>query len=231
LGAQEQQESSMNLGELINTFRSDIRDTEVPYLWPDADVIEYANDAVNEACRRAKLITDSETAACCTLTITPPAVSCLFHSSVIYVKDIIDVNGVPLVKVPRQALDYSTPGWRAHTATKPEFWVPDLTSRTFRPYPAPSQAATFTATVIRTPLTGMSNPATDSPEIPARYHRPLVHWMRFRAYNRRDSETYDADAAKKAYEDFAAEFGAPVPAIEEQWAWERYGYANEGGLP
>jgi hypothetical protein len=221
----------MTLAELIAAFRSDIRDTVTPYLWSDVEATEYANDAVNEACRRAKLITDSTTAACCTLTITPPATSAALHDSVIYVKEIVDANGVPLTKIPRRTMDRADPGWRTRKASTATYWIPDLASRTFRPYPAPSAVASFTATVIRTPLTPMSTPATDSPEIPSRYHRGLIHRMRFRAYNRKDSETYDADAAEKAEQAFAVEFGPPVSAVEEQWIFERMDYDDEGGLP
>lgn len=221
----------MTLGELIAAFRSEVGDAVSPYLWSDEEVTEYANDAVFEACRRAKLITDSSTAACCSVTVTPPATDAALHDSIIYVTEVLLPSGYPLRKASRRYLDRTIPGWRAQTAQTPELWVPDFSSRRLRPYPTPLAETVFSLTVVRGPLTEMSDTVNHSPEIPTRYHRALLHWMKVRAYSRSDSETKNDKLAEAAEKRFALEFGAPVPAIEENWINERQGYDDEGGLP
>jgi hypothetical protein len=49
----------MNLKELRLAAREDLDDTAKPYLWSDAFLNNGANEAENEAARRARLIVDS----------------------------------------------------------------------------------------------------------------------------------------------------------------------------
>jgi hypothetical protein len=221
----------MTLGELITAFRRDTNDKTTPYLWSDSEVTEYANDAMFQACRRGRLITDSSSPECCSVTITAPAVDAPLHDSIIYVAEVLLPDGFPLRKLSRRYMDWAVPGWRLQTADTPEAWVPDFSSRRLRPYPAPVNAITLGLTVVRNQLVLMTDPVNDSPEIPARYHSALVHWMRHRAYTRPDSDTKSEKLAEAAEERFAAEFGSAVPAVEELWINERQGYVDEGGLP
>lgn len=221
----------MTLGELITAFRRDVNDKNTPYLWSDEEATEYANDAVFQACRRGKLITDSTSATCCSVTITAPAYDAPLHDSIIYLTDVLLPDGTPLRKLSRRYMDRAVPGWRAQVAERPEAWIPDFSSRRMRPYPAPSSEVTLDLTVVRGPLVQMEDLVNDSPELPSRYHASLVHWMRHRAYTRPDSDTKNEKLAEAAEARFAAEFGPAVPAIEEAWINERQGYVDEGGLP
>ena len=49
----------MNLRQLIDSFRAKTMDSPTKKLWSDDEIIEYANEAVDEACRRAYLLVDS----------------------------------------------------------------------------------------------------------------------------------------------------------------------------
>jgi hypothetical protein len=46
----------MTLGDLLSLARTLLRDKQEPYFWSDAELTEFANEAVDEACTRARLI-------------------------------------------------------------------------------------------------------------------------------------------------------------------------------
>ena len=51
----------MTLSDLIKLARTRLRDKQLPYLWDDSDLTEFANSAVTEACARARLLQTSVT--------------------------------------------------------------------------------------------------------------------------------------------------------------------------
>lgn len=218
----------MNLGGLLALYRSTTGDSAEPYRCSDDEVINFANDAVNEACRRARLITDSSTPACCELSFLLNVASMALHSSVIYVRDVLLSDGSRLAKVRRADMDAQLPGWRPQTGT-PEIWVPDFSTGFLRLYPTPDTATTVSMTVVRIPLADMSIDS-DEPEIHPRYHRALLHWMLYRTYTKPDPDIYSKDSAAIALAEFEREFGPAESAVEETWIHERHGYDADEGL-
>lgn len=51
----------MKVEDFIQEFRSTVMDNEVPYFWTSENIVRYLNEAVQEACERAKLIEDRST--------------------------------------------------------------------------------------------------------------------------------------------------------------------------
>ena len=51
----------MTVGDLIKIFRQERLDQAENYHWSDGEIVGYINDAVQEACERAKLNRDSTT--------------------------------------------------------------------------------------------------------------------------------------------------------------------------
>src|SRR4030067_1810709 len=49
--------------EIIDLSRSNLKDTKIPYLGGQVQLISYENWAVNEFCKRTRSIQDNETAA------------------------------------------------------------------------------------------------------------------------------------------------------------------------
>src|SRR5574337_387638 len=48
----------MNTGELLQACREMLNDLAPPYGWDDAQLVRYLNNAVGEACLRARLLKD-----------------------------------------------------------------------------------------------------------------------------------------------------------------------------
>lgn len=206
----------MNLGELRAEFREDAVDLRQPYLWSDRQLDRFANEAEEEACRRAHLIVDSSSSAC------------LFKSSGALVKldaKIIDVRrilldgqSIPLSPISVIDLDRCFHGWDAETG-EPKCYITDYQSGSIRLYPSPSSEVTGRMTVVRLPAKRMVQDS-DQPEIRADYHRSLVHWMMHRAYLVQDADSFDPARAARSLAAFVAEFGESRGARNEHWMRE-----------
>ncbi len=98
----------------------------------------------------------------------------------------------------------------------PEVFIPDYETGKLLFWPPNAAERSVLLTVVRDPLAPMTN-RDDTPELNARYHRALRHWMAYRAYMKPDEETYKPEAAKNQMALFEAEFGAKSSAIDEQW--------------
>lgn len=59
----------MTLDDIILSTRDRLDDLSEPYRWSDAILLEYANEAEREACRRAHLIIDKETDSICRIPV------------------------------------------------------------------------------------------------------------------------------------------------------------------
>lgn len=210
----------MNLRQLIDQFRDDTRDQQPDYMWTDDEIIGYANKAVDEACRRARLIVDSSsTASSAYLGIGESEIE--LHESVIFVRR-LRISGVrSLNPCVSREMDERVPGWEDSAASTPIVFVPDWETNKLKLWPPTATAIDIKMTVIRTPLTEMLDDE-DEPEISGRYHRALLDWMKFLAYSKQDSDTMDAAKALKFEERFAGEFGLPQSAKDEQWWREQY---------
>ena len=206
----------MKLRELIGLCRSETDDVTQPYLWSDADWIEYAVDAENEACRRARLLIDSSTAAVCQIAVVAGTALYALDDLVLFVRRAkLSSQDIPLARVSYRDLDAFVPGWESHTGT-PTHYATDYETGKVRLYPNPTANATLSLTVVRLPITDM-NDLEDMPEIKAHYHRSLRFWMLYRAYAKQDSETKDDAKAATNLALFEQEFGKKSSAIDEEW--------------
>jgi hypothetical protein len=211
----------MKLGKIIELFRIAVDDLTQPYLWADQEVIAYAVDAENEACRRARLLVDSSTTAICQYTAAIGATSITLDPRVIFVRRAI-VSGKTqrLVPLNMRDLDENSTGWETHTGTV-EGLVTDWGTGKLRLYRIPTASTVINLTAVRLPLVPM-NDFEDTPEINARFHESLIGWMIHRAYLKPDKETYDEKRAAEGEKRFVAEFGFKSSAQDEEWISQQY---------
>lgn len=191
----------MTLLEILTEFRARTTDTSAPYLWSDAELVGYLNEAINEAAEEAWLFKDSLTAAICQKTIlaidaTP---SYALDSRVLRVLSARIVGqSQPLIRKFKIQMDSLYPGWESATPATPRFYLTDYSEGYITLYPKSSANATLAMTVMRLPKDQMSlGSMSASPEIHFRYHRDLVDGMLARAYNKEDSETLDPQKAQR----------------------------------
>jgi len=232
----------MNLDNLITTAATRADDLVAGKLWSRNEWIEYANDAQNEACRRARLLVDSSTAAVCSITLVNGTATYDLHDSIIFVRrarllEIADGDALTVLKRCHVAdLDREVgPGWQEEEG-QPRGYVPDMDDHVFRPYPTPDTALWKVAlTVVRMPLVPTANETYpmedggDTPEIRSRWHIGLVNWMLARAYRKQDSQTYNPKLAEAFEVDFEREFGKKSSAIDETWLAREQDYTEAEG--
>lgn len=201
--------------DLITQARDQVADVVVPYKCSDRAFATFANEAQNEACRRARLLVDSSTTAICSLTLPANTPTVALDPRVVFIRR-AKLTGRSLVlrRISYRQLDAEAPDWQSETG-EPRGYVPDFDHLKFRPWPTPTEEETVTITVVRLPLADMADGG--SPEIRSHYHAGLVHWMRYRYYLLPDPDVYDPKAAATALALFEAEFGPKSSALDEAW--------------
>lgn len=216
----------MTLRELIALARRQSFDNGAPLLWTDPEWTDYANEAEREACRRAHLIVDSETADLCTFTLAIGAATIPRDPRVLRVRRILlGSHTRPLSRIDVRDLDICAPGWESQQGLV-EAYVGNYSSGAIRLYRKTSIADTARLTVVRLPLDDMAKD-DDEPEIPTAYHRKLVDHMLELAYQKQDDETRDPKKEADAAARFTASFGPARSAKDEAWADANFDY-NDG---
>lgn len=214
----------MTLGELIAAVRANELDDEAePHLWSDASLIQFAAEAQEQAARRARLFVDSSTVACCQIAVTA-ILGALYalDSRVIRVNRArIGTEPYPLGLVMVRDMDREAPGWQEETSSMPTHAVVDFESNKLRLYPTPTASLTLNMTVVRMPLT-TPNDMDDTLEVRDEQARHLRHWIAYRAFGKRDSETYNPERAADELLMFEREFGAVRPIFDEVWMNQFY---------
>lgn len=210
----------MNLGELEAEFRDEVKDRKLPYLWDKPFVVRVANQAVAEACRRAHLLLDSETAEVCRYSLGAGDSFFELHPAIVQVERLTatdDATGTVyyLERLNVGQLDCYQSQWESVTGI-PFVVSMNLQTRKGRFYRKPDRAMTLNLTATRIPLESeQMKKDKDSPVIDAQYHFDLVHWMKHRAYSRDDINTRNDAKAKEALGMFERKFGRSDPVTEE----------------
>jgi hypothetical protein len=219
----------VNLGQLVAIARSEADDTVAPYLWSDPEWFEFANDAQNEACRRARLLTDASTVAICQKAVTSGSPTITLDPRTIFVRRIkLDSQAQPLKSCDSRDLDLNVPSWESQQG-EPRAWVRNWETGKVRLWPTPEVNDTMQLRVVRLPLSDMVTTG-DTPEIGVSKHRSLVFWMLYRAFSKKDTQTQDDKRAAGYLALFEQEFGTKSSAIDETWINENHGEDSFEGL-
>jgi hypothetical protein len=209
----------MNLGALIAAFRRLVDDRGGYLLWTDEEAANFAVDAEQEACIRARLLLDADTPACCVVPLTAGQREATLHPAVFEIHEAraFDEDGQQqgnracgLTACEQISPIHSrwTNGWPRHYRLAGEFQA-GLRLVLDRPAPADGE---LRMAVYRTPLapmyagSGTINLIAE-PEIHERHHDALPYWMARTAFLTRDSDASAADRASGFEGLFADRFG------------------------
>jgi len=199
--------------ELVSTARRDVldNDTIAPYRWSDAQLIQWANEAIQEACARASLINSVTTVAVVAGTAAY-AISSTARE-ILYAK--LDLQYYPLKQTTDAELMIKRGrNWRVRNAT-PSHYIRTGHSITLYPNPIVDDTMMIQSVdnfVIGTVITDLSD------LIDERYHVDLMHWIAHKAFisDRRDSDLFDLERSKEHKDLFEAAFGFKHSAKYEQ---------------
>lgn len=219
----------MNLSDIRSLFRFEADDNKEPFFASNAEILEWANDAQNEACRRGRLLVDSTTAAICTISVLAATTTYALDPRVISLRRATLASDRTRLTLSSYR-DFDSAGgsgarwggdsgasaqWEDDTGA-PTNAITDMGTGKIRLYPIPVATDTVRLTVVRLPLEELAAD-TDEPEINPRFHRNLRHWLLYRYYSKQDADTFDASKAAVALGLFESEFGKASRAIEEEW--------------
>ncbi len=198
----------MTLAELIARFRSEANDQAVPPFCTDEEVTAWLNDAVNEACIRARLIHESSKTSITQIAVTAGQAAYNLHPSLYEIDHIAfkrtgETSRLPITLVSVEDLDAIMLDWRDLEDT-PTHAV--QTDRGLRLVPKPTAAGTILLEGYRLPLEPMEAP-DDAPEIHQEHHRHLVDWALHKGFSKPDSEFFDKDRSATAEAAFTRYFG------------------------
>lgn len=194
----------MDFSQIETSVRRTLDDeSTTDKLWSQDEILEYAQDAENEACERANLIID-DTSALTSISVNTSTGTYGIASTVISVRSAMLSDGVePLMETSEEVLDKSVSGWRTASGTSRSY-VKTPTNKIIL-YPIPAAASTLNMTVSRFPNIPMT--VNGSPEVDSRYHEGLILWILQRAYMKNDSETLNVDKALDYKAQFEGVFG------------------------
>lgn len=223
----------MTGAELIAHMRESILDdVQVPYLWPDTELLRYLNYSEVQACRRAHLLVDGTTAndsgtaatagtlgqkPLCTVSITGDQATYNLSPKIIQIDRCqLQRMTYPLKgPVSYSELDELYSGWFGTNGTvgtagsggSPIYFLNEP-NNTLTIIPAPSVSDTAHLVISRLPL--ISFTLQTSPEIDEVHHIGLTGWGAHLAFLKPDSDTLNLSLAKYYEDQFAAQFG-PLP--------------------
>lgn len=200
----------MQLSQLIQRFRVQANDKVEPYFNDDESVIDWLNDAVNEACIRGRLIQESDNADVCVIDIITGTAKYRLHESLyelsrVWFEPGNGTRGSYLALMSAESLDqkYKCDNWKLMQGI-PQFAIQDDTG--IRLVPSPNIEGALHLEGYRVPLVNMQN-ENDEPEINSIHHIHLIDWALHKAFSVPDAEFFDPNRSALAEQKFEDYFG------------------------
>lgn len=217
----------MNSTELLEVFRREMRDVETPYLWEDADVYRYMNDAQNMFCRLTEGIEDSSSDVC-RITVTAGVEWYPIDRKILKVREAVNTTtGRPygVVNMEKASLQGVLFNGRPGPL---RLFVTGMEKHKLRAWPLPSEGATVELRVFRLPLEPITDIGDQELEIDEQHHNALLLWMKSLAYTKQDADAYDKAASEELEGQFRAYCHAALK--EQERARRNNGTVVYGGL-
>ena len=193
----------MDSTALHGLFRSDVRDEQTPYLWSDAEIYSYIDDAQNMFCRLQGGIADA-TSAITHLTVTAGTTYTALSPLILKLREIrrsadgydLEILNFEDLQTQRPIDDYGyRTGYRIDSSSGPvNGVVVGMEANKLRWVKIPDTDQEFDMIVYRMPLIAITG-AGQALEIDVHHHRHLLNWMKYLAHQKQDAETYDRGRA------------------------------------
>lgn len=193
----------MTPSEVKTLFRSEMKDAVAPYLWSDADVYTYIDDAQKMFCRLTDGISDATTAEVVEIPVAADATWLDSHPSILKIRAATrDSDGAPLEVVNFE--DLASRGIRLDGRKGPvRTLITGMQENKLRLASVASVVDTIRLLVFRLPLIDVTD--GEGPfEVAPEHHIHLLYWVKRCALLKQDAETFDKSKA----EDFEVMFRA-----------------------
>ncbi len=209
----------MNTSELLSLYRSEMADEAAPYLWSDADVFGYFDDAQKMFCRKTDGIADASTEAVVKLSVVPGTDWVATHPSILRIRTAIRVDTGRSIEVINQD-DMPARRWYFDGVTSSiKALIIGMEAGKARVFPKSNETVDVMLTVFRLPLEKITDAGDQAFEIAEEHHPHLLLWAKHRSYLKQDTETYDRTKAGEFETKFFA-YCAQVKAEERRKAFK-----------
>ena len=182
----------MNTTELLAQFRSEVFDTAAPYLWSDALIYTYIDDAQKQFCRLTYGIEDARS-----FKISIKADGTEWYAidpMILKIRDAVSQttgDNVPLIAAEKMAQH----GLKFDGRQGPlRALITGLEKGYVRAHPKPNFSTVVELRVFRLSADVV---AGDDLEVDPQHHINLLDWVKKRAYSIPDTDTYDPQKAAK----------------------------------
>jgi hypothetical protein len=191
----------MDSTDLLEQFRLDVVDTELPYLWSDPEVISYTDGAQKRFVREIGGIGDGSSAL--TLLSAGAGVDVVPLSALILkIRDAHFLNGDPIEIVNYEDLVVRKIRLDGRIGP-PRFIITGVEPGKIQLYPVPVEDVAIRLIVDRLPLKAITD-IDQKLEVEDQHLEGLLFWMKYRAYSKHDAETEDRQRSEQNRTDFFA---------------------------
>lgn len=190
----------MDSTALHDLFRSEVRDEATPYLWSDAEIYSYIDDAQKMFCRLQGGIADASSAVT-HLSVTAGDVFVSISPLILKLREArrsadgydLQILNFEDMQSHRLSNDYGySSGYRIDSTTGiVKAVVVGMETNKIRLVHIPQEDQTIELIVYRMPLDTITSVGGQALEIDEHHHRHLLHWMKHLAHQKQDAETYD----------------------------------------
>jgi len=201
----------MTLNDLVNDIRVDILDDNAaPYLWSDAQLIRYANEACLDACLRAPLISRVYSTP---ITAATPAYTLDASVRQIYTAK-LDIATEPLIQTTDAELSLTRgSSWRLTDGT-PTHYVRKGHTLTLYPKPLVDDVLVISTSNIPDDDFDLED------DIDPAYHSALQFYIAYKCYLLNDADTKNPAKAAEYLAMFTAIFGIKKSAKYDSVAFD-----------
>lgn len=207
----------MTSDELFELFRSDIDDAVRPYLWSDTEVWRYMNDAYRQFVRLTGGIPDISSEITEVDITTGEATSEISRKILKFRQAKLVSTGQKLKIVnytdrPEGFDDYGVLSNSEDQPGEVHSMVVGEQKGLVRWIQVPVADDSVKLSVLRLPLVDITGDGQEFDEVDDEHHESLLLWMKHRAHNKQDAETFD----KGKSQDFRAQFELYCESVKEE---------------
>jgi hypothetical protein len=194
----------MNSTQLVDLFRAEMRDQVTPYLWIDEEAYGYLDEAQVRFCELTDGIADARTPIVTEIDITAGEEWYPTHPSIKQIRKATRADTGREVKLyTAEQADSAGILFSGGRVGNLAGLVLGIEANVMRATPVPNETTTVNLSVYRLPLVVITSEEDEQElEIPAQHHVSLLMWMKARAYDKQDAETFD----RRKSDDFRARF-------------------------
>lgn len=212
----------MNSTALLNLFRADVVDAVTPYLWSDAEVYAYMNDAYYMFVRLTEGVADFTTPSICEVEASaneptaPVSPKILRFVSATRASDGRQVKVINYNDMDRSLMaDYGITVSSAfpNTVGSVRAMVVGMQRGVVRWLDIPAVTDTINLLVYRLPLGTITGAGQALTDVEDHHHLHLLKWMKSLAYSKQDAETFDKGKAAE----YEQQFVGYCTQVKREW--------------